>query len=107
MKFKYLVISFFLLNYLSVAAQKRSDVLEKRLETIKNTPDNPQALLFLCEYYLQQGDYSKTVTYAEYMKNLPVGKQNPTILFNAHLYLGQAQMMSGREKAARKSWRAS
>lgn len=103
MNFKYLVIYFFLLNFLALPAQKRSDVLEKQLEIIKNTPDNPQTLLFLCEYYLQQGDYSKTVTYAEYMKNLPIGKQNATIQFNAYLYLGQAQMMSGREKAARKN----
>ena len=103
MKVKHLIIFLVLLPFLTIKAQNRSEVLERHLETIKNDPDDYKSLLFLCEYYLQQGDYSKTVTYAEYMKNLSAGEGNPFIRLNAHLYLGQAQMMSGREKVARKN----
>ena len=103
MKFKHLVIILFLLPSLAIQAQRRSEMLEKQLETIKVNPNNHDALLFLCEHYLQQGNYSKTVTYAEYLKNMTENQQNPSIQLCAHLYLGKAQMMSGREKAARKN----
>jgi len=103
MKFKHLLIIFFLIPSLAVQAQRRSEMLEKQLEAIKENPNNHEALLFLCEHYLQQGNYSKTVTYAEYLKNTTDNLQNPSILLCAHLYSGKAQMMSGREKAARKN----
>ena len=103
MKFKYLIGILFLLISVAPKAQKRAEVLEKQLEIIRTSPDNHEALLYVCEHYLKQGDYSKTVTYAEYMKNLKSAQEHPFILLNAHLYLGRAQMMSGREKAARKN----
>ena len=103
MKFKHLLIILFLLPSLAIQAQRRSEMLEKQLEEVKNNPDNHDALLFLCEHYLQQGNHSKTITYAEYLKNMTDGQQSPTALLSAHLYLGKAQMMSGREKAARKN----
>ena len=86
-----------------LSAQKRSEVLEKQLEVIKENPNNHDAMLTICEHYLKQGDYSKVVTYAEYLKNQTNDCTNPYILLNAHLYLGRAQMMSGREKVARKN----
>ena len=103
MKFKYLIGILFLLISVATQAQKRAEVLEKQLEIIRTSPDNHEALLYVCEHYLKQGDYSKTVTYAEYMKNLKNAQEHPFILLNAHLYLGRAQMMSGREKSARKN----
>lgn len=103
MKFKHLISILFFMFSVAMQAQERLEVLEKQLEIIKTSPENHEAILFVCEHYLKQGDYSKTVTYAEYMKNLKSGQENPYILLNAHLYLGRAQMMSGREKAARKN----
>ena len=99
MKFKHLIIILFLLPSLAIQAQRRPEMLEKHLEAIKENPNNHESLLFLCEHYLQQGNYSKTVTYAEYLKNRADEQEHPSIL----LYLGKAQMMSGREKAARKN----
>ena len=103
MKFKHLLILFFLIPSLVIQGQRRSEMLEKQLEAVKVNPNNHEALLFLCEHYLQQGNYSKTVTYAEYLKNMTDELQDPSTLLCAHLYLGKAQMMSGREKAARKN----
>ena len=103
MKFKHLLILFFLIPSLVIQGQRRSEMLEKQLEAVKVNPNNHEALLFLCEHYLQQGNYSKTVTYAEYLKNLTDEEANSSTLLSAYLYLGKAQMMSGREKAARKN----
>ena len=103
MKFKHLLILFFLIPSFAIQAQRRSEMLEKQLEAVKVNPNNHEALLFLCEHYLQQGNYSKTVTYAEYLKNMTDEEANSSTLLSAHLYLGKAQMMSGREKAARKN----
>ena len=103
MNFRQLLILFFFAFFGTVHAQKRPETLEKHLEVIKTDTENAQSLLFLCEYYLKQGDYSKVVTYAEYMKNLTEKHPNNLIRLQAHLYLGQAQMMSGREKIARKN----
>ena len=103
MNFKHFTFILFLLLPLMLSAQKRSEVLEKQLEVIKENPNNHDAMLTICEHYLKQGDYSKVVTYAEYLKNQTNDCTNPYILLNAHLYLGRAQMMSGREKVARKN----
>ncbi len=103
MNFKHLIIILFLLPSLANYAQRRSEMLEKHLEAIKENPNNHEFLLFLCEHYLQQGNYSKTVTYAEYLKNMSDEQESPSVLLNAYLYLGKAQMMSGREKAARRN----
>ena len=103
MKFKVLLILLFSMPALILPAQKRPKELETHLESIKANPNDLEALLFLCEYYLKQGNYSKTITYAEYMKNLSEGQQDLFIQLNAHLYLGKAQTMSGREKMARKN----
>lgn len=103
MNIKHFIILLFLLLPLTLPAQKRSEVLEKQLEIIKANPNKHDAMLTICEHYLKQGDYSKVVTYAEYLKNQANDNENPYILLNAHLYLGRAQMMSGREKVARKN----
>ena len=103
MNFKHFTFILFLLLPLMLSAQKRSEVLEKQLEVIKENPNNHDAMLTICEHYLKHGDYSKVVTYAEYLKNQTNDCTNPYILLNAHLYLGRAQMMSGREKVARKN----
>ena len=103
MKIKHFITLLLIILPLSLTAQKRSEVLEKQLEIIKANPNNHDAMLTICEHYLKQGDYSKVVTYAEYLKNLADDGENPYILLNAHLYLGRAQMMSGREKVARKN----
>lgn len=103
MNIKHFTIILFLLLPLMLSAQKRSEVLEKQLEVIKENPNNHDAMLTICEHYLKHGDYSKVVTYAEYLKNQTNDCTNPYILLNAHLYLGRAQMMSGREKVARKN----
>lgn len=103
MNIKHFTFILFLLLPLMLSAQKRSEVLEKQLEVIKENPNNHDAMLTICEHYLKQGDYSKVVTYAEYLKNQTNDCTNPYILLNAHLYLGRAQMMSGREKVARKN----
>ena len=103
MNIKHFTFILFLLLPLMLSAQKRSEVLEKQLEVIKENPNNHDAMLTICEHYLKHGDYSKVVTYAEYLKNQTNDCTNPYILLNAHLYLGRAQMMSGREKVARKN----
>lgn len=103
MNFKHLIIIFFLFSFLPIKAQKRPILLERHLTTIKQNPNDSEALLFLCEYYLNQGNYSKTITYAEYMKNLAEKQQNKRQELYAKLYLGQAQMMSGREKIGKKN----
>ena len=103
MNIKHFTFILFLLLPLMLSAQKRSEMFEKQLEVIKENPNNHDAMLTICEHYLKQGDYSKVVTYAEYLKNQTNDCTNPYILLNAHLYLGRAQMMSGREKVARKN----
>lgn len=86
-----------------VQAQKRPAILEKQLETIRKEPDNGEALKFLCQYYLNKGDYSKTITYAEIMKNVADKTKNPLLQLYSALYQAQAQMMSGREKTAKRN----
>lgn len=103
MNIKHFTFILFLLLPLMLSAQKRSEMFEKQLEVIKENPNNHDAMLTICEHYLKHGDYSKVVTYAEYLKNQTNDCTNPYILLNAHLYLGRAQMMSGREKVARKN----
>ena len=103
MNIKHFIITLSLLFPLMLPAQRRPEVLEKQLEIIKSNLNNHEAILSICEHYLKQGNYSKVVTYAEYLKNQTSNSPNPYILLNAHLYLGRAQMMSGREKVARKN----
>ena len=86
-----------------VKAQKRPAVLEKQLEIFRKDPDNSDALKFLCQYYLNNGDYSKTITYAEIMKNTADKTKRPLLQLYSYIYQGQAQMMSGREKIAKKN----
>lgn len=70
MKLKCLFLLLLLGISFCVHAQKRPVILEKQLEIIRKEPDNGDALKFLCQYYLNKGDYSKTITYAEIMKNV-------------------------------------
>lgn len=86
-----------------VTAQKRPAMLEKQLEIFRKDPDNGETLKFLCQYYLNNGDFSKTITYAEIMKNVADKHQRPLLQLYSHIYQGQAQMMSGREKIAKKN----
>ena len=86
-----------------VKAQKRPAVLEKQLEIFRKDPDNSDALKFLCQYYLNNGDYSKTITYAEIMKSTADKTKRPLLQLYSYIYQGQAQMMSGREKIAKKN----
>ena len=55
------------------------------------------------QYYLNKGDYSKTITYAEIMKNVADKTKNPLLQLYSYIYQAQAQMMSGREKIAKKN----
>lgn len=103
MKLKCLLWLWFFLLPFCVLAQKRPAILERHLEALKKEPDNEDALKFLCQYYLNKGDYSKTVTYAEFMRNVADKRNNPLLQLYSCLYQGQAQLMSGREKIAKKN----
>lgn len=103
MKLKCLLWLWFFLLPFCVLAQKRPAILERHLEALKKEPDNEDALKFLCQYYLNKGDYSKTVTYAEFMRNVADKRNNPLLQLYSCLYQGQAQLMSGREKTAKKN----
>ena len=89
-------------NILLCTCTKAPVILEKQLEIIRKEPDNGDALKFLCQYYLNKGDYSKTITYAEIMKNVADKTKNPLLQLYSYIYQAQAQMMSGREKIAKK-----
>lgn len=103
MKTKFLFLLLFLWMPFCLKAQKKPAILEKQLEIIKKEPDNSDALRFLCQHYLNNGDYSKTVTYAGYMRNIAEKTKDPLLHLYSYLYQGQAQMMSGREKIAKKN----
>ena len=103
MKLKCLFLLLLLGISFCVHAQKRPVILEKQLEIIRKEPDNGDALKFLCQYYLNKGDYSKTITYAEIMKNVADKTKNPLLQLYSYIYQAQAQMMSGREKIAQKN----
>ena len=103
MRIKCLLFMFFLGMCFCLNAQKKPFILEKQLETIKKDPDNVEALKFLCQYYLNKGDYSKTITYAECLKNTGDKIKNPLFHLYSYIYQGQAQMMSGRDKVAKKN----
>lgn len=103
MKLKYLFLLILLWIPFCVKAQKRPAALEKQLETFRKDPDNGEALKFLCQYYLNNGDYSKAITYAEIMKNVADKTKRPLLQLYSYIYQGQAQMMSGREKIAKKN----
>lgn len=60
--------STFPLDTLLRKSAKEAFIIEKQLEVIKKEPENSNALKFLCQYYLNKGEFSKTITYAEYMK---------------------------------------
>ena len=103
MKLKCIFLLLLLWIPFCVQAQKRPVILEKQLEIIRKDPDNGDALKFLCQYYLNKGDYSKTITYAEIMKNVADRTKNPLLQLYSSIYQAQAQMMSGREKIAKKN----
>lgn len=103
MKLKCLCLLLLLLLPFCAHAQKRPAILGQQLETLKKEPDNENALKFLCQYYLNKGDYSKTITYAEIMKNVADKTKSPLLQLYSYIYQGQAQMMSGREKIAKKN----
>lgn len=103
MKLKCLCLLLLLLPPFCAHAQKRPAILGQQLEILKKEPDNENALKFLCQYYLNKGDYSKTITYAEIMKNVADKTKSPLLRLYSYIYQGQAQMMSGREKIAKKN----
>ena len=102
MKLKCLFLLLLLGISFCVHAQKRPVILEKQLEIIRKEPDNGDALKFLCQYYLNKGDYSKTITYAEIMKNVADKTKNPLLQLYSYIYQAQAQMMSGTGKNSQK-----
>lgn len=103
MNLKYLLIIYISISTFTLFAQQRESVLDMHLEHLKKDPHDTQTLLALCDYYFKQGNYSKTVTYAEYIKNQINPQEYSLIKLYTHLYLGQAQMMSGREKVAKRN----
>ncbi|MGL4851082.1 MAG: helix-turn-helix domain-containing protein [Phocaeicola sp.] len=100
---KLLLLLILATSFCTLAAQRRSVLLEKELETLRKEPENGEVLQFLCQYYLSQGDYSKTVTYAEYMKGVGDKRNNLTLILYSYIYQGEAQRMSGREKTAHRN----
>lgn len=100
---KYLLLISFVCLPFCIKAQTKTSILERQLEMIKEDPENSEALRFLCQYYFDKGDYSKTITYAEYMKNIADKTKNQLLYSYSYLYQGQAQMMSGRERTAKKN----
>ncbi|MGL5273734.1 MAG: AraC family transcriptional regulator, partial [Phocaeicola sp.] len=103
MKQKLLLLLLIAFTFGNIVAQKRSMQLEKELETLKRDPENGETLNYLCQYYLSQGDYSKTITYAGYMKGVGDKVNNPTLILYSYIYLGEAQRRSGREKSGYKN----
>ena len=79
MKLKCFLLLLLLWIPFCVQAQKRPTILKKQLEIIRKEPDNGDALKFLCQYYLNKGDYSKTITYAEIMKNVADKTKKPLL----------------------------
>ena len=90
MKLKCLFLLLLLGISFCVHAQKRPVILEKQLEIIRKEPDNGDALKFLCQYYLNKGDYSKTITYAEIMKNVADKTKNPLLQLYSYIYQAQS-----------------
>ena len=89
-------------NILLCTCTKRPVILEKQLEIIRKEPDNGDALKFLCQYYLNKGDYSKTITYAEIMKNVADKTKNPLLQLYSYIYQAQAQMNERTGKNSQK-----
>lgn len=103
MNLKTIFLLFLLCIPFCAPAQKRPATLERQLEILRKEPAQPEALKFLCQYYLNQGHYSKTITYAEILKKTANKTNNPLLRLYAHLFLAQAQILSGREKVAQKN----
>lgn len=94
---------FLLISCFSTAICENSKQIniEKELKIIRKHPENEKALINICHYYISNGEYSKGVTYAEYMKNIGLKHNNNSLLLYSYIYLGDAQLMSGREKASK------
>ena len=95
MKITYLLLVLFLWTPFCAKAQKKPFIIEKQLEVIKKEPENSNALKFLCQYYLNKGEFSKTITYAEYMKNIADKSKNPFFFFFFFFFFGFVFLMSG------------
>ena len=103
MKLKCLFLLLLLGISFCVHAQSAPVILEKTVGvSLGKNLITGMALKFLCQYYLNKGDYSKTITYAEIMKNVADKTKNPLLQLYSYIYQAQAQMMSGREKIAKK-----
>lgn len=103
MKYRIIILISLLLISVGTSAQKKNKELAYHLEVIKRHPDNSKSLNFLCRFYLNKGDFSKVVTYSEYMKNIGRKNNNQNLILFSSLYQGEAQMMSGREKVSKKN----
>lgn len=103
MKYRIIILISLLLISVGTSAQKKNKELAYHLEVIKRHHDNSKSLNFLCRFYLNKGDFSKVVTYSEYMKNIGRKNNNQNLILFSSLYQGEAQMMSGREKVSKKN----
>ncbi|WP_334168153.1 helix-turn-helix domain-containing protein [Phocaeicola paurosaccharolyticus] len=103
MKYRIIILISLLLISVGTSAQKKNKELAYHLEVIKRHHDNSKSLNFLCRFYLNKGDFSKVVTYSEYMKNIGKKNNNQNLILFSSLYQGEAQMMSGREKVSKKN----
>ena len=102
MTIKYLIILLFSLIFCPLAAQEDSAVLESHLKEIRRNSQNTSSLIYLCNYYLQQGNYPKAITYAEVVKNQAEQNNDENLMMYAYLFQGKARLMIGR-KTAQKS----
>ena len=105
MNLKYLITLLFTLIFCPVVAQEDSAVLESHLMMIKRNSQNTSSLLYLCNHYLQQGNYPKAITYAEVIKNQAEQHNDDRLMMYAFLFQGKARLMIGR-KSAQKSLEA-
>ena len=105
MSIKSLIFLLFSLIFCPLAAQEDSAVLESHLREIRRNSQNTSSLLYLCNYYLQQGNYPKAITYAEVVKNQADQNKDDRLMMYAFLFQGKARLMIGR-KTAQKSLEA-
>lgn len=83
--------STFPLDTLLRKSAKEAFYYRKATGSYQKEPENSNALKFLCQYYLNKGEFSKTITYAEYMKNIADKSKNPSLYLYSYLFQGQAQ----------------
>ena len=95
---KYIIIILLLLNTSihTIAQQDIISEIKNQKESLKNKPNDIQALKELCFLYLHKADYQNTIKYGKRL--LQIGKENNdeknSILY-ANIALGQGYLMQG------------